>query len=86
VGCYRYRTAEVALLRDELVTEEEVTDALREFDPVWQQLSPKEQARVLEPLIERVNYDGEEGQVSVTFRPTGFRELAEEFVLEQAAA
>lgn len=72
-------------LQNELVTEEEVADALREFDPIWEQLSPKEQARVLELLIERVDYDGEEGTVSVTFRPTGFRELAEEFELEEVA-
>ncbi len=68
------------------MTEEEVADALRDFDPLWEQLSTREQARVLELLIERMDYDGEEGPVSVTFRPTGFRELAEEFKLEEVAA
>ncbi len=38
-------------------------------------LTPKEQVRVLELLIERVEYDGEAGTVSVTFRPTGIRAL-----------
>ncbi|HSG69085.1 MAG TPA: hypothetical protein VLA12_01650 [Planctomycetaceae bacterium] len=41
---------------------------------------------MLELLIERVDYDGEEETLSVTFRPTGFREVAEELVLEEAVA
>ena len=77
---------ETERLRGELVTEDEVADSLREFDPVWEQLSPREQARVLELLIERVDYDGEAETVSVTFRPTGFREIAEELLLEEAVA
>lgn len=38
---------------------------LRAFDPVWEQLSPKEQSRILELLIERVDFDGENGEVSL---------------------
>jgi len=65
-------------LRAGLVGEDDVAKALGEFDTLWQSLSPREQARVLHLLIERVDYDGEDGTVSVTFRPTGIRELAEE--------
>ncbi|MBN2294219.1 MAG: recombinase family protein [Pirellulales bacterium] len=65
-------------LRAGMVDEEDVARALREFDPLWQSLSPREQARVLHLLIERIDYDGEDGTVSVTFRPTGIRELSEE--------
>jgi site-specific DNA recombinase len=36
---------------------EEVASALAEFDKVWEALTPREQARVLELLIERVDYD-----------------------------
>jgi len=65
-------------LRAGLVGEDDVAKALGEFDTLWQSLSPREQARVLHLLIERVDYDGEDATVSVTFRPTGIRELAEE--------
>ena len=55
------------------------------FDPVWEQLAPKEQARVLQLLVERVEYDGKEGMVSVTFHPTGIKALAAEQTHEVAA-
>jgi site-specific DNA recombinase len=67
---------EVLRLRAEFVDERDVAKALHEFDPLWESLSPREQARVLHLLIERVDYDGEDGTVSVTFRPAGIRELA----------
>ncbi|MCX6633471.1 MAG: hypothetical protein NT090_00010 [Acidobacteria bacterium] len=48
------------------------------FDPVWESLAPREQARVVQLLVERVAYDGRDGQISVTFRPTGIKTLAAE--------
>ena len=43
------------------------------FDPVWQGLSPGEQARVLGLLVQRVDYDGARGRVSITFHPAGIQ-------------
>ncbi len=36
--------------------ESELTQALAHFDPVWESLSPREQARILRLLIERIGY------------------------------
>ena len=72
-------------LRSESVTELDVAKTLQQFDPVWESLSPREQARVLEMLIERVDYDGAAGTVSVTFRPTGSSQVAEELEFEEVA-
>lgn len=58
-----------------LIGEAEVSAVLAQFDLLWQTLSPHEQARVLQLLIERVDYDGREDLVSVTFRPTGIKTL-----------
>jgi len=74
---------EASRLRAELVDKQDVARALHEFDPMWDSLSPREQARVLHLLIEHVDYDGKDGTVSVTFRPAGIRELA---TLEEEAA
>jgi site-specific DNA recombinase len=52
--------------------------ALSLFNPVWEALFPKEQARILRLLVERVGYDGREGALRITFRPTGIRALAGE--------
>ena len=77
---------ETSRLEAELIDEGEATKALQQFDPVWTALSPREQARLLELLIERVSYNGADGTVSVTFRPTGIKTLVEEFAAEETAA
>jgi site-specific DNA recombinase len=69
--------AELLQLKMQLVDEAEVKAGLAAFDPVWKSLSPGERARLLHLLIEKVVYDGGENAVSVTFRPTGIKNLAE---------
>jgi site-specific DNA recombinase len=48
------------------VSRGEVEKALRDFDPVWDALVPREKAQLLALLVERVDYDGAE--VAITFR------------------
>jgi site-specific DNA recombinase len=67
-----------------VVDEREVAKALALFDPVWETLSPREQVRVIRLLVQRVDYDGEKGTVSVTFHPAGIKTLTQE--LEEANA
>jgi hypothetical protein len=78
----RIRTIEQgcqAALQRGLVEETEAARALGEFTPVWEALTPREQARVTELLIERVDYVGGRKKVSITFHPTGIKTLASEF-------
>jgi site-specific DNA recombinase len=83
----RIRVAErrITELDDELAThdarlldEAEVATALADFDAVWDCLAPREQARVIELLVERVNFDGKAGKLSITFHECGIRTLASE--------
>jgi len=67
----------VALDRERL-TEEEVAGALGSFDPVWKALSPREQARIVHLLVERVDYDGSRSTIAITFHPSGLKALAAE--------
>ena len=69
---------ELIALGRQLVDEREVARALALFDPVWETLSPREQARVIRLLVQRVDYDGERQTVSVTFHPAGIKTLADE--------
>jgi site-specific DNA recombinase len=69
---------QVALLRKQWLDEEDVGLVLSLFDPVWESLTPAEQARVVQLLVERVDYDGAKGRVSITFHETGIRTLADE--------
>jgi site-specific DNA recombinase len=45
---------------------------------VWQTLPPAEQARLLQRLVERVDYDAAQQTVSIAFRPEAGTALAEE--------
>lgn len=65
-------------LRQELVDEHEVVQALAQFDAAWESLTPHERARIVRLLVERVDYDGQNSTLSVTFRPTAIKALSEE--------
>jgi site-specific DNA recombinase len=69
---------QIKAVAGERIGEEDARRALSAFDPVWGTLTPREQARVVALLVERVEYDGAAGRVAVAFRPTGIKTLAEE--------
>jgi site-specific DNA recombinase len=60
------------------MTESEVGDALREFDPLWNQLFPAEQTRIIQLLVERI--DVRSDRVDVTLRIAGVTSLVGELV------
>jgi len=63
-------------LRKNVIEESTVADSLRQLDPLWDELFPAEQARIVQLLIDRVvvNEDG----IQVRFRPEGLNALATE--------
>lgn len=69
----------------DLLDEADAARALAAFDPVWETLSPREQARLLQLLIERVDYDGRDGTISITFHPSGIKALADREAIGDAA-
>jgi site-specific DNA recombinase len=69
---------EIIALDREAINEQELTAAISLFDPIWESLSPKEQARIIHLLVEKIGYDGEKESVALTFRPTGIKALAME--------
>lgn len=70
---------ELAKFNGELVDKVEVATALADFDALWDCLSPREQARIVELLVDRVTYDGQAGNIAITFRTPGIKTLAGEF-------
>lgn len=69
---------QVIAARREVIDEGDLGGALSLFDPVWDALFPREQARILRLLVERVGYDGAKGTLAITFRPTWIKALARE--------
>ena len=76
----------IIALSKELVDAREVGNACSVFDPLWETLTAREQARILHLLIEKVDYDGDNGTVSITFHPTGIKTLADELQKEEVVA
>jgi site-specific DNA recombinase len=62
-------------LRNDAFDEQDLVQALERFDPVWNSLTTREQARLVHLLIEKVGYDGRTGKVTVSFRSAGLKEL-----------
>jgi site-specific DNA recombinase len=80
VGATERRLAEVG---DEVsrwtnhdISESDVSHALAEFDTLWAALTPREHVQVLTLLIEQVDFDGQHGNIDITFRPAGIKTLA----------
>jgi site-specific DNA recombinase len=69
---------EIEALEREQVTMVEVARAMSLFDPVWEVLHHRERGRILHLLLETVQYDGEKGEVALTFYPLGITRLAAE--------
>jgi site-specific DNA recombinase len=67
---------------DGLLEESQVIDALGSLEPVWDELYPAEQARILRLLVERIDVapDG----ISVTLHAAGIRSLVAELADQEA--
>jgi site-specific DNA recombinase len=78
-------TSKAARAHDPEITEADARDALAGLDPLWDELFPAEQARILQLLVERVDI-GTAG-LNVRLRIDGLAALAREMTtdLEQAA-
>lgn len=77
---------EAERLASSQVDDAEIAQALRQFDPAWECLTPKERARLVDLLIERIEYDGAATKVAITFHPDALRLLADELeALEMSA-
>jgi hypothetical protein len=70
---------QVRAVYEGLLDEGQAAQALALFDPLWRQLPPAEQARVLGRLVRRVDYDGARGRLAITFQTDGIKALADEF-------
>jgi hypothetical protein len=66
------------------ITETEVREALEQLDPLWDELFPAEQARIVQLLVERV--DVADDGIEIRLRIDGLASLAEEFNGEREAA
>ena len=79
VGTWRGARAE----QDD-ITEDEAREALLQLDPLWDELFPAEQARIVQLLVERI--DVRMHGVEVRLRPNGLAGLVREVAGSRRAA
>jgi site-specific DNA recombinase len=72
--------AQMEAVQQERLDEAESTRVLAELDPAWETMTPDEQARIVQLLVSRVDYDGARGKVSITFHPLGLKTLASDLL------
>ncbi len=78
------RTWRAARHKGDSISETEVRSALEQLDPIWNELFPAEQARIVQLLVERV--DVQEEGIDIWLRIDGLASLVEEFSGAQEAA
>jgi site-specific DNA recombinase len=78
------RTWRAARRKIDNITEADVREALEQLDPLWDELFPAEQARIVQLLVERV--DVQEDGIEIRFRVDGLASLAEDFNNDREAA
>jgi hypothetical protein len=70
------RTWRATRAQDAAIGEDEVRSALLGFDPLWQELFPTEQARIIQLLIERI--DVREDGLTISLITDGLASLVQD--------
>ena len=65
----------LAVLHAATIDQDDIVEACRLFDPVWDTLPRAEQHRLLQLLVDRVEYDAAKETIAITFHPTGIEAL-----------
>ena len=74
-------------LEAQAIDPDDLAKALADFDGIWEVLLPQERRRVIQLLIQQVDYDGGTQALGITFQPTGIRSLVGETAdLEEVTA
>lgn len=76
--------AEIRASETERLNQADVDAAFMDFDGLWNTLSPREQARSLALVIQRVEFDADDGSISIEFHPAAIKALAIERLDEAA--
>ena len=77
-------TCRAARAQDEDITEADARTALQQLDPLWDELFPAEQARIVALLVERVDI-GTDG-LNVRLRMDGLGGLTREMLADSRSA
>jgi len=69
---------QVTELESSQLADEEIQAAFSDFDTLWNSLTQREQLKLMEVLVKRVEYYPDEEAISISFHPAGIKNLAAE--------
>ena len=69
---------ELEVLASGQISEAEISRALADIESLWASLASREQAKLVELLIERIDVHGADNRLDINFRPSGIRSLVAE--------
>lgn len=69
---------ELRSLESQAIDTADVRRLLAGFEELWQTIQPREQVRLTSLLVDRVDFDGVEGNVGITFHDTSMQSLTTE--------
>lgn len=67
--------AKITHLTEQAMTEEELRHVMESFLPAWESLALQERLRLLRLIVQQVSYDGETGEIAITFHPNGIKSI-----------
>lgn len=70
--------ARLVSLHESDLSAEVLQATVKAFLPAWESLTLQERIRLLKLLIQKVTYDGTQGEMAITFRPSGIKTLGTE--------
>lgn len=65
----------IQALRVIALTHDDVVKSLASFAPLWESLTVREQTRIVQLIIQQIDYDGSTGRVTITFHREGIKSI-----------
>ena len=69
---------ELAALSGNTINKDDITAALGQFTPIWEVIHPSERIRLVQLLVERVEYDARQDAIQIAFRASGMKGLVQD--------
>ena len=70
--------SDIKKISNSLLTPQDVETAMTTFDSIWELMTLRVQVRLVQVVINHVDYDGETGSVTITFNQIGIDKRAEQ--------
>ena len=65
-------------IKQRMLNPDELAGAVEAFDPMWDALPPSQKTKLVHLLVDRIEYDGQNESISITFHETGIKSFIQQ--------